>query len=354
MFIKFPEFIAPGATIGITAPSFGATTEPYITRFNYAVSAFKKAGYKLKIGETCHKSDGLGISTSPEAAAHELMDFYLDDSLDAIISCGGGEMMCETISCIDFEHLSKAKAKWFMGYSDNTNFIFPMAVMCHTAGIYGPTITGFGKPWERPENDALGLLEGKINCVRGYEYFQSPEADEKISAQNPLAPYEFDEKQVLKTFVPKGGKLVLTDSTVSFSGILLGGCLDVLANLVGTRFDSVNDFNRNSDKIVWVLEECDGNPMEIRRQIWHLQEAGWFDKACGFVIGRPLAAFRQSVMGVDCYNAVTDIIAKLNVPVIMDADVGHISPAMPLVIGAETKVVACNNVLSMTFGSALA
>ncbi|MCR5187976.1 MAG: hypothetical protein K6C97_03500, partial [Treponema sp.] len=67
--IQTPPFLKKGNTIGITAPSFGCTIEPYITRFKDAVRQFEALGYKFKIGQTVYKNDGLGISTDPKVAA---------------------------------------------------------------------------------------------------------------------------------------------------------------------------------------------------------------------------------------------------------------------------------------------
>ena len=86
-----------------------------------------------------------------------------------------------------------------------------------------------------------------------------------------------------------------------------------------------------------MLEACDLTPMAIRRTVWHMKMQGWFEHASGFLIGRPLAAFGADMMGVDQYNAVTDVLAELNVPVIMDCPFGHVSPMMPLVIGSYLK-----------------
>ncbi|MBQ1869641.1 MAG: LD-carboxypeptidase, partial [Treponema sp.] len=170
--MKIPKPLKSGSTIAITAPSFGCTTEPYLSRYREAVRLFEERGYKVVSGATVSKDDGIGISTSPQVAAAELMEFYLDPSIDAVISAGGGELMCETLSFIDFKRLKDAPAKWFMGYSDNTNFVFPLATLSGTAAIYGHCITGFGKPWEQCEYDTLNILEGKSSTVRGYGKFE--------------------------------------------------------------------------------------------------------------------------------------------------------------------------------------
>lgn len=395
--IQTPPFLQKGGTIGITAPSFGCTTEPYITRFKEAVRHFELLGYKFKIGETVYKDDGIGISTDPKIAAKELVDFYCDPQVDIIISAGGGELMCETLSHVDFERVKKSPAKWFMGYSDNTNFIFPLVTGCGVKAIYGNNISGFGKPWEEPELDSLELLEGKKSSFHGYEMFQAPDKGTEDEKEDPLSPYVLNEKKVLKVFYPGQGTpwgdcapqgagtllgegattqgaatgLAVAETSsqgvetpsqgegglgfgdacpdLTFSGCLVGGCLDILSNIAGTRFDFIDTFNAAHTKVIWVLEACDLNPMDIRRAVWHLKEAGWFKNAAGFVVGRPLAAWGQNIMGVDQYKAITNLLGDLNVPIVMDADVGHISPTIPLVMGADTKVQVKKGNIFFTF-----
>ncbi|MBQ5498842.1 MAG: LD-carboxypeptidase, partial [Treponema sp.] len=270
--MKIPKPLKSGSTIAITAPSFGCTTEPYLSRYREAVRLFEERGYKVVSGATVSKDDGIGISTSPQVAAAELMEFYLDPSIDAVISAGGGELMCETLSFIDFKRLKDAPAKWFMGYSDNTNFVFPLATLSGTAAIYGHCITGFGKPWEQCEYDTLNILEGKSSTVRGYGKFELPDADERFGITDPLSPYILTEKKTLRIFIPNNASLaqsdiqsdmqpdMQSDGGVSFEGILLGGCLDVLNNIAGTRFDGVRDFIAGAGNVVWALESCDQSP----------------------------------------------------------------------------------------------
>ena len=44
------------------------------------------------------------------------------------------------------------------------------------------------------------------------------------------------------------------------------------------------------------------------------------------------------MMGLDQYQAVLGIIGKYNVPVVMDVDLGHLSPMMPVVCGSMADV----------------
>lgn len=350
--MRRPDFIRPGDTLGLVAPSFGATTEPYATRLAAAIRKFEERGYHVVCADSVYKDDGLGISTKPEDAARDVMEFYLDDRIDALLSVGGGELMNETISCIDFKRLGEAKPKWFMGYSDNTNFLLPMAVLAGVQGIYGPCAASFGRAWGGPETQALMLLEGRGCSVTGYELFERPFGNEEGEEPDPLAPPLLTEPKKLVTFLPEGGSLRRAgeEEPVRFSGTILGGCLDIMANLAGTEFDGVRSFCKRNGNVIWVIEACDLSPMSIRRSLWSLSHCGWFDTAAGFLVGRPLAAFGADMMGVNQYNAVTDVLAGFGVPVIMDCDIGHVAPMMPLVIGAASEAEARGNELRVRMG----
>lgn len=146
------------------------------------------------------------------------------------------------------------------------------------------------------------------------------------------------EKRITPAFI--GSKRIACgDTDITFSGRLIGGCMDCLVNILGTKYDKVADFNERykEDGFIWFLESCDLNVFAIRRAMWQMENAGWFKYLKGFVIGRPLV-FGQEMMGLDQYEAVLGIIGKYNVPVIMDADLGHLSPTMPLICGSVATV----------------
>ena len=345
--VRIPAPIKPGDTIGITAPSFGASIEPYSVYIDIAEDIIRQRGYKIKEGKTARMGDGKGISTDSKVTAAELVEFYKSDSVDAIISAGGGELMNETITNIDFDELKSARPKWFVGYSDNTNFIFPMVTIADTCGIYGHCINGYAKEWEDSEIDTFAILEGTKRTFTGYDGFEREEPSNGPKEYNydVLYKYNLNAKKILSNYDCATGIAKKADENRSFAmnGILLGGCLDVLANLVGTRFDRVKEFKKTHEDIIWILEACDFNVMSYRRAIWNLREAGWFDNAKGFIIGRPLSCHGEEFTGVDEYNAVTDMLEKFKVPIIMDADIGHIDPMLPIIMGAEAEVKVKGN-----------
>ncbi|MBR1854767.1 MAG: LD-carboxypeptidase [Lachnospiraceae bacterium] len=334
--MRFPDFLPEGGTIGFVAPSFGCNIEPYKSCFDHAQQKFKGLGYQLKLGPNCYAGEGVGISNTPEKCARELTEAYCDETSDVLISCGGGELMCEILPHVDFERIKAAKPKWYMGYSDNTNFTYLLATICDTAAVYGPCAPAFGmEPWHPAIEDAFGVLTGERTSLKGYEKW---ERESLKNEENPLVPYHATEPRILRTFV--GRKQVdAENSKIQMQGRLLGGCMDCLVTLLGTRFDHTRDFieRYKEDGIIWFLEACDLNVFGIRRAMWQMEEAGWFEHVKGFLIGRPLC-FGQEMMGLDAYEAVLKVAGEKNVPVVMDVDLGHLPPMMPLIVGSYAEV----------------
>ena len=87
--MKYPEFLPENGTIGFVAPSFGCSIEPYHTAFLNAQKKFTGLGHRLELGPNCYASEGIGISSTPEACGAELTEYYCSDKNDILISCGG-------------------------------------------------------------------------------------------------------------------------------------------------------------------------------------------------------------------------------------------------------------------------
>lgn len=46
----------------------------------------------------------------------------------------------------------------------------------------------------------------------------------------------------------------------------------------------------------------------------------------------------QEFLGITDQNAVTDVLKDLNVPILLNVDLGHLSPSMPMKNGVEAMV----------------
>ena len=355
--MRYPEFLKENGTIGFVAPSFGCATEPYYTAFKNALDKWEKQGYKMHLGPNCYVSNGIGISNEPKLCGQELNDWYCSKENDVILSCGGGELMCEVVPYMDFERMKQATPKWYMGFSDNTNFTFLSTILMDTAAIYGPCASAFGmEPWHSSIQDAWDLLCGKTDTIHGYDLWEREWTKDE---EHPLLPYNVTEPVVIKSFLCENGQAKEVGSgnpsgtepvSIELEGRLIGGCMDILQMYPGTPYDKVKEFNEKykEDGFIWFLESCDLNIMSIRRAMWQFKQAGWFEHLKGFLIGRPLC-MGEEAFGIDQYRAVTDMLSEYNVPIIMDLDIGHLSPMMPIISGSTAKVSVKGNEFSIQY-----
>ncbi len=330
----YPEFLKKDGTIGFPAPSFGANIEPYKSRLTEAFQVLRKEGFVPLPGTNAYRGDGVGISNEPVHCAGELTAMYCDGDIDAYISVGGGELMCEILDYIDLDRIKNSTPKWFMGYSDNTNFTFLLNTICDTASIYAPCACDFcANPRPRYIQDALDLITGTELEFDSYHEWQK---ESLVTPENPFAPLNTTEERIHALY--HEGRFIKDarefKDSFSFTGRIIGGCLDCLVTLCGTQYDKVSEFcdKYEKDGIIWLIEACDLNVFGIRRALWQLKHAGWFKNVKGFVFGRP--ANGGEFLGLDHYEAVLPVVRELGVPAVIDADFGHCDPMIPVMMGS--------------------
>ncbi len=346
--MRYPEYLKKNGTIGFVAPSFGCNINPYLDAFNNAKSKFEAMGYGLDLGPNCYLGEGVGISNTPKKCGDELTNYYCSENNNVLLSCGGGELMCEILDFVDFDRIREANPKWYMGYSDNTNFTFLLTTLCDTASIYGPCAPSFGmEPWHDSLKDAINLITGKF-CGNNNEIvidsYDKWELESLKTPENPFVPYNLTQKTSIKKYL--GYDEVM--GNLNFEGRLLGGCMDCLKTLIGTRYDNVKNFCEmyKDTGIIWFLESCELNLMDIRRTMWQMESAGWFKFVKGFIIGRP-QRYDEEIFGINQYEAILSVAGKYNVPIAMDADIGHLPPMMPIVTGSLGHVTTNGDKLSL-------
>ena len=320
-----PEFIEKKSVLYLVAPSFGCTTSPYKERLKEAIKTLKHEGYKIKEGKNIFQAKGIVSSNTPKERAKEIHDAFLSKA-DAIISVGGGELMVEILEYIDFD-LIKKNPKWFMGFSDNTNLTYTITTICDIETIYGVNAPSMAI-LEYDSKDALEILKGKREFI-GYDGWQYEDLDE-----TPIHHYKFDRKTKI---IPYNYK--------PMTGRLIGGCLDCLVGICGTKYDNtVNYINKHKeDGIIFFMEACDLNSISLRRALTQLKYAGWFDNVDGFIIGRS-NNFMDESFGEPINKSYIDILSPLNKPILLDSPISHRSPTLPIRVGAKAEVTFDGNI----------
>ncbi len=321
----YPCFLKKGDRIGVTAPSDGNSKEIDYIRLDHGIDKLTQLGYPVVETPNVRTSVN-GRSASGERRAEEFLSLMNHPKVKVIVSAKGGDFLCEMLSILDFDTIRK-NPKWLQGYSDNTGILFTVTTLCDIATLYGNNFNDFGMEcWHESVINDMEILKGNLVEQSSFTYHEDCFHD-KITG---LEGYQED-KEVYWQHTKEAKEITM-------KGRLIGGCLDVLLNLVGTRFDQVKAFTEKyqEDGILWYMESFDTNREKMIVSLWQLKEAGWFANASGFIFGRP--CFYPEDAAVSYREAVEESLGELNLPMIFDADIGHKGPQFTVMNGAYGSV----------------
>ena len=130
--MKYPRLLQKGDTIGVCAPSDGASGEPLSVRFDNAIRNIKALGYDVIETKSARCSEKL-VSASSETRAVEFMSLYEYPDVAAILPPWGGEFLMDMLPHLDFDRIASLPAKWICGYSDITTLTFPLTLCSDVA-----------------------------------------------------------------------------------------------------------------------------------------------------------------------------------------------------------------------------
>lgn len=323
----YPGFLKEKSIIGVTAPSDGKMDKLDLIRLDNAYSKLKELGFAVKETKSVRNSVN-GRSNDAAVRAIELEELFSDKDISVIVSAGGGEFMMEILPYLHFD-IVKNNSKWFCGFSDNTILGFLLPTMFDIASIYSYNVSVFGmEKWHTSVNNYLEILKGNIVTQLSFDKFQGNYQDYSTG----LESFNLDSNVCWKSLIG--------DKEVNISGRFIGGCLDVLLTLVGTKYDYVDKFvnKYKDDGIIWFLESCDLSSEQIIRGLWQLKEAGWFKYTKGFIFGRTIT--KKTYTNTSYEDAIGLSLEDFSVPVIIDADFGHTEPKMTIINGCYTKIVS--------------
>ena len=321
----FPKFLEKGDTIGVPAPSDGAYDELHINKHKNAKIKMEQNGYKVIQSKNIYNSQ-MARSASAMERAQELNSMFEDNEIDFIICAAGGEFLVECLPYIDFNKLVQ-NPKFVQGFSDPTGLLFQITTKYEIATIYAMNFGDFGiEEYSRDITDNLKIISGDIIKQDSYEMFEN-ESAEKVTG---LEGYNYTDKVEWKT---------LDRKPVQIKGRIIGGCLDLVSELAGTKYDGVKSFveKYKNNGIIWYFDNCDLSKEELIRTLWKFNELDYFKYTKGIVFGR--CGNDNSYLDYTMEQALKDsVISNLNVPIIYDADISHKGPSMTIINGAIATV----------------
>lgn len=320
--MRYPEFLQPNDTIGICAPSAGVGNK---------LEDYKKAYHNLSehfaIKETAHvRTNGLR-SASAKVRAEEVMELAEDPTVKMILCARGGDFLFEILPHLDFAKMAK-NPKWYMGASDPTSMLYCLTTKFDIATLYGLSASSFDIEHEYTAN-GIKLMQGNLITQHNYAYYQKPDYNAKQIIYDQKVCYQLNQPHI------------------NLSGRLIGGCIDVLRNIINTPYDGTKAFieRYKNEGIIWFFDNYGLSAEDFYLTLLQMKYAGYFEGTKAIINGRTI--FPSSFTGMSYYEALTSAIE--NVAIINDADIGHTIPRMTLINGAYATITAKNENFTIIF-----
>jgi len=320
--MKYPSCLQKGDTIGICAPSSGVPENLY-PRLESAVAALENLGYPC-IETKSVRNSAKCVSADSVQRAKDFMDLYENPAVKLILPPWGGEFLMDMLPFLDFENIKSLPPTWISGFSDLTTLTFPLTLLCNMAAVHGSNLMNMGLPTLHPMDALLFEALGKREFIQQSSAYSGGYLED-------FSAYALNEKTQWKS--------LFSQTRIESSGRMIGGCLDVLCKLIGTRFAPVNVFleQYKDEGFLWTLESCEMSAADIYRTLWQMRECGWFQYANGILIGRPDGY--QDTKDFTLTDALEKSFNGLGIPVIYDTDIGHCPPQMQIINGSVGTVV---------------
>lgn len=332
MHIRFPSKLVAGDLIAITAPSTGVPPSLH-PRLDLAIKMLEQKGFRVIEGN-CLRAVHKNKSADKILRAEELKNFLTNPEIKAILPPWGGELAMELLELINFTELAKLEPKWFSGFSDLSTLHVPLTTISGWATLHGPNLMELAaepldpmtqKIWEVLTSDREMVITQQSSL-----FYQGQEND---WLTHPKAGLNLTEPTQWKRLDGKS-------ASIDFKGRLIGGCLETISRLAGTKFGNLPQFYQQhaDDGIILYFESSELTPCELSRTLLSLKMHGWFDHISGLLIGRNMATEIIDSTQLNSFDALHSVLSYLDIPVLYDVDIGHVPPQLSLVNGALAHV----------------
>lgn len=300
-----PAALKAGDLVSVVAPASNLKAD-YLAR---GVAELERLGFRVK-----HRADILDkaryTAGSDQRRAEELMQAFADPEVKAVWAARGGYGVMRILPLLD-EDVLRANPKVFIGYSDMTALHLYLYRRFGWVTFHGPMAA----------KDLAG----------GAGHYDCETLLAVLTQAQPMGEIKTSKTEMLHR-----------GSGDAVSGRLLGGCLSLIAAMMGTP-----DEPDTRDSILF-LEDTGARPYAVDRMLQQLRLAGKLDEIRGIVFGEMTDCVQHAEQGYSIQDVLAECTADLAVPVMFGLPSGH-SPVgnLTLPLGVTATLDAERGVLSI-------
>jgi muramoyltetrapeptide carboxypeptidase len=308
--VRKPKALRAGSRLAVIAPASPGHAEPE----HRGVAELLRLGFSVELRDPIPSQGYFAASTAERRA--ELLSGLRDPSIEALISLRGGYGSNYLLDEALAAEIGSVAPKCLIGFSDLTSLEIFLWQKLGWTSIYGPMV-------------AAGL-DGGAGATKGYD---------EASFRNAIGVGKTDGAWSMNL---QGNAL----SAGSAEGVLLGGCLTLVATTLGTPWEL------DTRGAILLLEDRGMKPWQVDRALIHLQQAGKFKDVRGIVLGD----FPDCAAPVEGSPTVLDvcerILKPLGVPIVFGAPVGHtVRPMLTVPLGVRARLSAGAGTLEILEGA---
>lgn len=312
-----------GDTIGIVSPSWGGAGK-FPHRVANGIAYLESQGFRTRLAPHALGRHGY-VSGTAEERASDIHEMFRAPEVKAIIAAVGGDHSCHLLPHLDFD-LIRESPTVFMGYSDIT--VLNVAIWKETGLV---TFNGPARITDFAEYPAP--FEYTVESFR--RAVCSSEAPGRIPpalawTEEILSWATKADLERARHLTPADGWRWLRRGTAE--GPLVGGCLESLQHLRGTRFWP------DTEGAVLFLETSEEHPTPatVDGILMDYENMGVFENLSALLFGRPMRYSEEEK--AELRRVILERTAQYSFPVVADMDFGHTAPQFVRPIGCRARV----------------
>lgn len=289
-----PEPIGTAPAISVISPASFAMPE----RVEQGIERLRQLGFSPRLEANTQTRGPLFFAGTPEQRIADLHAAFANPETRIVAAARGGYGSNYLLDALDLT-LIRQHPKPFFSYSDMTGLQLRLLDHIGLPAFHGPMVA------------ADFYLEDGVHL----ESFQSALAGR---------PYSLGNAEGLRT---------LQSGTAR--GTLYGGCLSILAALIGTPWEPATE-----GKLLF-LEDVGAKPYQADRMIWQLRHAGKLDGVRGIVFGEMLDCASPDAPDNLLEDTILSALRGLDIPIAIGLRSGHVSRQnVTLIFGIEAELQA--------------